>query len=286
MTSSVSLAQMESTGQWFDEALELEAAGRLDDAFALVERILAVDPGFAEAHNLAGDILVKRCDFDAALVRFRRACDLKPDVELYLFDLGCALAFTGDFSAARDVFRRCLELEPSHEEAFPHFGLCLLELGDAAQASAWLRRALQADPSNLAARYHLGRALLALGRRAEGAAELERVIPQFQSWLVVNPRSAEGFYFLGVAFAQLGRLEDAESNLRRAIELDTPEIDYHSSFGLTYHDYDAHLHYARVLRELGRREDALAQAKRALEIRPGDAAARELTESLGEAKAH
>lgn len=280
MTNPVSLNQLEASGKLFDQALELEAKGRLDEALALAGRILAIEPDFAEVHNLAGDVLVKKCDFEGALVRFRRACELKPDVELYLYDLACALAYTGRHSEARDAFARCLGLDPAHEEIYARLGLTLLELGDASQAAAWIRRGLAADPSNLAARFHLGRAYLALGRKAEAEAELERVIPQFRSWLVVNPRSAEGYFFLGVACRLLGRNEEAADNLKRAIELDTPEIDYHAGFGLTYHDFDAHMQYAGLLCDLGRRDEAFAQAKRALEIRPESADAASLLAAL------
>ncbi len=276
----VSLRNVERSDELFDKDQALAAEGQWDRALELVERAVKLDPGFAEAHNLAGDLLVKKCLFDEALERFRRACELKPDVELYLFDLASALAFTGRHAEAAEVYRRCLELEPAHGELYAGYGTTLLELGDASQAAAFLRRGIAHDPSDLAARFHLGRALLALGRGDEARREFERAMEGFRSFLVVNPRGAEGYYFLGVSLACLGHLEEAAANLKRAIELDTPEIDYHAGFGLTYHDFDAHYRYALVLRDLGRREEALRQCDRALEIRPASEAARRLRGEL------
>lgn len=281
MTKPATLKNIEKSDRLFDEALALEAEGKYDAALAKIERVLKLDPAFAEAHNLVGDILVKRCDFDAALVAFRKACALKPDVELYLYDLACALAWTDRYAEARDAFRRCLDLDPGHAEVYVRLGGACFELGEHAAALDLLRRGILNDPGDIVARYYLGRTLLALGRKDEAEREFGRVIEKFKSFLLVNPGAQEGFYFIGVTARHLGRLEEAATNLKRSIELDTPEIDYHAGFGLTYHDYDAHYQYAAVLKELGRRDEARTQAKRAHEIRPDRPEASRLLEELG-----
>jgi tetratricopeptide (TPR) repeat protein len=96
------------------------------------------------------------------------------------------------------------------------------------------------------------------------------MIERFQSFLLINPNFAEGYYFIGIASAHLNNYADAAIHLKRAIELDTPEIDYHSSHGLSYHDFDAHMAYADILIKLDRKTEAIEQIEKALLIRPKD----------------
>ena len=54
------------------EAIASLRANRLADAHALLERILAGDPGDAEALHLSGIVLYRRGVFDAAIARINK----------------------------------------------------------------------------------------------------------------------------------------------------------------------------------------------------------------------
>ncbi len=61
-------------------------------ARATIAAVLAADPASADAHDLAGRILVEQCDFDSALQEYRKAAELTPSCLLRAQHAG-ALAF-------------------------------------------------------------------------------------------------------------------------------------------------------------------------------------------------
>ncbi len=58
------------------------------------------------------------------------------------------------------------------------------------------------------------------GKYVEAAAEFQALVDQ-------SPEYDSGYYLLGVCFLQLKKLEDAEKNFRKAIELNGDKFDYH-----------------------------------------------------------
>ncbi len=74
------------------------AAGDNAAARATITAVLAADPSSADAHDLAGRILVEQCDFDSALQEYRKAAELTPGCLLRAQHAG-ALAFYQGLSA-------------------------------------------------------------------------------------------------------------------------------------------------------------------------------------------
>ncbi len=68
------------------------AAGQLQQASAMVRRVLQAEPGNADAHDLDGRLLIEQCQFDRALEAYRRAVEVTPSCLLRNQHAG-ALAF-------------------------------------------------------------------------------------------------------------------------------------------------------------------------------------------------
>ena len=235
----------------------------------------------AECYNSIGDILIKKGKFEEALENYYRAYKLKPDVDDYAFDYGVTLAYLGRYDEAREILLDLLREKPSYVAIYPILGRVDVETGNYDNSIDLLRRAILNDNSDIVSRFYLAVALKKLGRDKRADEEFQRVIEQFKSSLVVAPNNPEGYYFIGIAYKYLGDYEDAALNLKRAIELDTPEIDYHRySDGLTYHDFDVFMAYAEVLHRLKRDEEALESIDRALELFPDNKEALELRKRL------
>ncbi|GAB4376008.1 MAG: hypothetical protein Kow0062_15760 [Acidobacteriota bacterium] len=81
------------------------------------------------------------------------------------------------------------------------------------------------------------------------AARVERL----RERLAANPRDAGALLELGEVFAQAGRLDQAAAHVERALEV-APD------------DAEVHVRAARLLRSLHRPEEALAAARRAMEL--------------------
>lgn len=109
-------------------------------------------------------------------------------------------------------------------------GLTLMLAGDLPKALASFDEALRLDATFSHARLNRGIALLRAGDAAKAAAELEKVARDEHSAV-----RADGAYHLAIALDRLGRPQDAETWLDRAMKLDN--------------ELDAALLYAGMLRE-------------------------------------
>jgi predicted CXXCH cytochrome family protein len=129
-----------------------------------------------------------------------------------------------------------------------------------ADAAAQLEQACQIEPANADYPYLLGLTYSELGQPDQAAAALARAVQ-------LDPRHARAWYDLGLARRNLGQVQAALDAIRQAESIDPNEPDYP---------------YARatILAQSGRRDEARAAARRALDIRPDDARARQLIEAL------
>ena len=170
------------------------------------------------------------------------------------YNLAWALVRQGRREEAIGHLRTATELSPGHFEAWGFLGKLLGEAGRPSEAREARRRALALQPSHELSLWGEAMALEAEGRRADALASFDRAA-----------RAAPGSYPVAYHRARLlletGDPARAEREVRRAVDLSgrAPE---------------ALLLKARILRRLGRRDEATAAARQALTASPGYAEAR------------
>lgn len=182
-------------------------------------------------------------------------------VEHYL--AGTKALRDGDSERATAEFKKAIAAHPPYYAARLDYGRELRRLGEAAQAEEVLRPLLDSAARKIAPRVEYGRVLLALGRRDEAVTHLgEAAGLPGAGW--------EPHYYLGWALLET-RAGDAETHLRKAIELD--EVGA----------VRARLALARLAHERGQRAAAVAHLEAFLALSPDSeeaAAARALAEKL------
>ncbi len=97
--------------------------GRLNDAVLQFRNAIRLDPNLAAAHLMLGIALRRQADSGGALEQFRLAVKLKPDDPEAQYNLGRELKTAGDTAGAIAAFRRAIELKPDFEQA--HYNLAL-----------------------------------------------------------------------------------------------------------------------------------------------------------------
>ena len=166
------------------QALALHQAGRLGEAIAHYEQILALRPNFPEVHNNRGLALAELDRFDEAVASYARAVAIKPDNPETLCNWGLALAQLERWDEAEAKFRCAIATNPGFAGAYNNLGLILKERGRMAEARSAVEEAIRLSPKdasyydNLAAMrsFDAGeRHLTALESLAADAASLSAV---------------------------------------------------------------------------------------------------------------
>ena len=190
-------------------------------AIALLEKAIALEPGFARAHAELASAFVTRLAYvspeqtleleQRAFAAAERALSLDPNVpEAYLARGDLLWTQSHRFAHERAVqeFRRALALNPNSDEAHRRLARVLVHIGLFDDALRHADQALAINPSNAQALNSRAQALLWMGQVDEALAILLSIPGP------VLPELVEANTV--VALHQLGRGEEARSHLRAA----------------------------------------------------------------------
>ena len=159
---------MNAANPGFDAAMRLYRAGRLEEALAAFDALLASNPGLAPARSLRG---LTRChlgDFAGGISDLREAVRMAPREPAMHANLGMVLFVQDQLPEANEVLRKALVLNPRQADALSNLSLVLRAQGDFGGAERAARAALAARPGYPEATVNLGYALVAQGKFAEG----------------------------------------------------------------------------------------------------------------------
>jgi tetratricopeptide (TPR) repeat protein len=113
---------------------------------------------------------------------------------------------------AEELFRRAVESDGDNVSAVCGLGEALLELGKVEEAAGQFSKALELDPA-----YTPAVSNMALALAKQGKAEESR--EQFKNALELNPLDPGTYFRRGESLEDLGNLDGAAADYRRAIEI-------------------------------------------------------------------
>jgi len=165
---------------------------------AAAEKAIQLDPLLAEAHGAMAQVHSRSRQWDQAEKDFKRAIELNPNRSTTYVDYALDVLWElGKLDEAVRQLRLALKADPLSKEVHSSLAWALISAGQYAEAATHAGRALELDPN-----YLLARQLVARARFFQG--KTEEAVGMLQSF---GPGSAG---FLGYAYAQTGRREDAE----------------------------------------------------------------------------
>lgn len=229
----------------------LAQRGRLDDAVAEYQQALAIAPNNAFAHNALGAALQREGKLDDAATEYSAAIAIKPDLAEACDNLGVLLMAHNDFREAEEQFAAAAKVQPDSSSIRCHLGNARLFQGNFAGAADEYATAVRLDPRNIEANFNYAIALTKLGRTAD-AMQCYRAV------LRIEPDTEPALQKLAWILAT-----DADEKVRNgteAVELATPATKLSAKDALAWDTL------AAAQAETGKFDDALASAKKALEL--------------------
>ena len=188
---------------------------------------------------------------EEAVAAFRRAAILAPEDGVLANDLGAALAQTGQVAAAEAAFRRAVALLPDMAEARGNLATALRELGRSAEAAALAPQAAPTPtPDPAGARDDLADVHFQQKRHDEA-------ITAGREAAALRPDDARLRRRHANRLQLIGRLVEAEAELRRALAVDPDSAGGQAELGW-------------VLRRQDRLDEALAVLRTAAARWPDD----------------
>ena len=177
----------------------------------------AINPRYASAHLMLGELLRRQGDHAGALAQFRKAAELAPDDPEAQYDLGKEFKAGGDLAGAIAAFRRAIELKPDFESAHYNLGITLRSEGETAKAKQELNEldALHEFRERLAQ----SKLLILQGVDALKQQKVDEALRLFQESADRSPNLPTSYYYLGVTWERKNDAASASSAYEKAIAL-------------------------------------------------------------------
>ena len=171
-------------------ARSLLAQNRVDDAYELSARAVALVPGDAEAHNALGVALARQGKFVEAVGEYRQALALAPRYSDEPHNnWGVVRAQQGDLDGAIEQYSAAIAVNPENADAQVNWGNALVRLDRPDDAIAHYAAALAIRPDHADAHLNWG---VALARQSKFAEAIEH----FRRALAIDPSHAEARQYL------------------------------------------------------------------------------------------
>ncbi|MET3108273.1 putative TPR repeat methyltransferase [Oxalobacteraceae bacterium GrIS 2.11] len=270
-------------------AVALHQQGKLSEADALYQKILANHPNHFDALHFRGVIakqngqapqavkLIRQaiscigdelnanhasafCNLGAAyqdcqqtelaLSSYQQAILLRPDYAMAHNNLGNTLKNLGRHQDAIEAYQVALRLSPNYAEAFFNAALALQHLQQHESALNFFERAIQIKPGYVDAYF-------ALGNLYQSLKHHEKALHHFDQALALQPDFAKVWFNRGISLRRLANYEAAIRSFETAIQ-------YQPGYA------NAYLYLANTLKTINRIPEAVSAFQRAMDC-GGDA---------------
>jgi tetratricopeptide (TPR) repeat protein len=180
-------------------------------------RAHAINPGHPVAEFTLGMALVSDGRPSEGIPHIQHAVDAGVPIKGARYALARAMQASGDAAGAARLLRTFQPMPNDDAESCFQVGVLAIDAGAPDVAERFFRQAVVERPGFGAARQQLAQVLMATGRYAEAASELRAAIEH-------GSREAAAYANLAYCEARLGRLAEARTLIRTALQID-PSLD-------------------------------------------------------------
>lgn len=171
-------------------------------------KINEIDPNSMIAHEIAGEIDQSMHNYDLALVEYKKAIDMAPNMPGTHMHMGDAYWYIGKWQSAQTEFKAELANDPTNCIARWKLANSMLEANDSNEdALSELNRSLQRCPTLMQAHVDRARALVRLGRQPEALPDLLMAEKD-------SPKEPTIHFLLANVYRSQGKSAEAQQEMR------------------------------------------------------------------------
>jgi protein O-GlcNAc transferase len=231
--SGLALAQRKPV----EEAWDLLAAGKREQAILVLRHIIETNARDADARLLLGSVLAEAGNRAESIPQLEEGVRLRPNSAEAHHALGEAFHNFGETKAARTEFEKAVKLDPQFGQAQADLGSGLFQAGEFEAAAGHLDRAIEImgnSPDSAYPRYLRAKVYTDRNEVEKAAAELNRAVS-------LRPDFAEAWSDMGQARKALFDDAGALAAFERAVALSPDDAVAQTRLGSEYlHQDKAH----------------------------------------------
>jgi tetratricopeptide (TPR) repeat protein len=186
--------------------------GKMDEALAMCDRMIASDQADAAVWQLRTMILMKVGQFDEALSSCRKSIELMPDAGRSWCDQASILLRLNRPKEALNSCEKAIRLDGESRLVRELQGQAFEDLQLFDDAVAAFSKAVDLDPENLSSRIRLSAVLLELDHHEEALVHARQAIE-------INPEDPQALVLMGSVLASMGRFDESLLSFNKAISL-------------------------------------------------------------------
>jgi uncharacterized protein (TIGR02466 family) len=165
-------------------------------------------------HHVLALALDGQQKFAEAVISYKNALNLQPNMPDLQFNLGIALAHINKLDAAENAYRQALKLNPNFFEAYGNLGTVLQRQGKLDDAIASYQQGLKINPTDARAYFNLGTVL-----RDKG--ELQQALNSYKKAIELFANYTDAHNNLGETQRDLGLMDEAIISYQKALALNS-----------------------------------------------------------------
>ncbi|MBI2822976.1 MAG: TonB-dependent receptor, partial [Acidobacteria bacterium] len=200
-----------------------------DQALAFAQRAVQADAASPSAHLSLSLVQQSFFDLPAATRSAERALQSDPDFLQAQVQYARLLFGAGDSGEAETILRRALAVSAEEAAVTSALGFVLLARGETAEARDYFERSIQQDSSRGEPHLGMGIALMRENRHTDAVTELLAAS-------TLEPQIALYQSYLGKAFYEERKFEQAFTALAAAVEIDPRDPTPHLYAGIFHND--------------------------------------------------
>ena len=185
---------------------------KIDEAVVCYRHAIELNPNLSPAYHNIGEVLSTKQHWNEAIKAYQQAIKVKPDNAGSHYGLAKAFSAQQRWQEAVIAYQQAITFNSNSPEIYYQLGDALFKLQQCGEAVSAYHQAIELKPDFFWSYNNLGDALIKLERWEEAVSAYKQATQLNSNWVWA-------FYNLGNALAQCYHWEEAISAYRRAVEL-------------------------------------------------------------------